>query len=71
MTNNTATHTEGNLYSRCIFSIESITAFLHSGTLDSTLALLWGTILNSNITHTHTHKTQNTEMEKVDYIGAK
>ena len=40
---------EWSLCITCLFSVRHITAFLHLGTLDSTSALVLGTILNNKI----------------------
>lgn len=49
----------------CIFFVRRITAFWHLGTLDSTLAVSAGVILNSKITKKKHEKVTDVTLERL------
>ena len=49
----------------CIFSVRRIAAFLHLGTLDSTLAVSAGVILNSKITKKKHNKVKDVTLQRL------
>lgn len=49
----------------CIFSVRHTAAFLHLGTLDSTLAVSAGVILNSKITKKNHKKVKDVTLQRL------